>query len=48
MKYCITLGYAVEVEADTREEAIDTAFLIFSEDTHPDMSIEFIGELANE
>jgi hypothetical protein len=48
MKYCVTLGYEVEVEADTREEAMDAAVMTFSEDTHPNVYIAFIDELENE
>ena len=48
MKYRITLGYEVDVEADTREEAMDAAFMIFSEDTHPGMYIAFIDEVEDE
>lgn len=48
MKYSVTLGYEVDVEADTREEAMDAAFVAFSEDTHPGMYITFIDELENE
>ena len=48
MKYRVTLGYKVDVEADTREEAMDAAFVTFSEDTHPGMYIAFIDELENE
>lgn len=48
MKYSVTLGYEVEVEADTREEAMDAAVLAFSEDTHPDVYIAFIESLGNE
>lgn len=48
MKYSVTLGYEVEVEADSREEAMDAAVLAFSEDTHPDVHIAFIEPLENE
>lgn len=48
MMYRVTLGYEVEVEADTREEAMDAAIVTFSEDTHPGMYIAFIDELENE
>jgi len=48
MKYSVTLGYEVEVEANTREEAMDAAVLAFSEDTHPDVYIAFIEQLENE
>ncbi len=48
MKYCVTLGYEVEVEADSREEAMDAAVMTFSEDTHPSVYIAFIDELENE
>jgi len=48
MKYSVTLGYEVEVEADTREGAMDAAVLAFSEDTHPDVYIAFIEQLENE
>lgn len=48
MKYSVTLGYEVEVEADSREEAMDAAVLAFSEDTYPDMYIAFIEQLENE
>lgn len=48
MKYCVTLSYEVEVEANTREEAMDAAFITFSEDTHPGVYVAFINELENE
>lgn len=48
MKYHVTLGYEVEVEADTREEAMDAAFITFSEDTHPEMYMAFIDEVVDE
>lgn len=48
MKYCVTLAYEVEVEADTREEAIDAAMVTFSEDTHPDVYVAFVDQLENE
>lgn len=48
MKYCVTLSYEVEVEADTREEAMDAAFVTFSEDTHPGVYVASINELENE
>jgi len=48
MRYCVTLGYDVEVEADSKEEAMDAAVTTFSEDTHPGVYIAFIDELENE
>lgn len=48
MKYRVTLGYEVDVEVDTKEEAMDAAFVTFSEDTHPGMYVAFIDEVEDE
>lgn len=44
MKYIVTLGYEVEIEAEDRNEAFEKALAAFSEDTHPEMYIAFIDE----
>lgn len=48
MRYSVTLGYEVEVEANSREEAMDAAMVTFSEDTHPDVYVAFVETLENE